>query len=254
MQFEKLISYYRFAFIYLIADFKPKKIGILWQPLSSILFIFSVGLVFANIQKSDPFGHLIYVAIGYTAWTYIASVITSGSNLYTINKSKILTGAYTSEDCLVIMHARMTIQFFINHLSIITTLSFVFLISEKSEISTSLLFLPVTFLILSIVSYNAQSLVSLICLRFPDSQELISSVLRIAFLATPIMWERQYKTDFEVFDLNIFYHFIEIYRFCFSSSPFPSKSFFIVVLFSAVLIVIGSVSRRLYLPVVSRSL
>ena len=252
--FKNFRHLFWFANVNLLADYRNKRLGILWHPLSSILFIFTVGFVFSNIQNTDTFNHLAYVASGYTAWIFVASVITSGSKLYKIDKSKILTGAHTPRECILLALARNVIQFFINHISLIIIFIVIIVFTKETEICGNLIFLPVTLFIFFIVAYNSIIIASLICLKYPDCEELVSSSLRISFLTTPIMWERPYKNSLEFYDINPFYHFIEIYRFCFSSSSFPIKSFFITLIFTAVLGLIGFVTNRSYLNSVSRSL
>ena len=251
---KKFLQFYWFAYINLKADHKNQKIGLLWHPLSSILFIFAVGYVFANIQDREPTTHLAYVASGYTAWLFIASVVTMGSNLYKLNKSKILTGAHTAFGAVVIAQARTSILFVINHVALAATLSIIFITTAKTDISLNVIAMPIVYLLFLIASLNTIIITSVICVRFPDAQELISSGLRIIFLTTPIMWEKPYKKTFEIYDLNIFYHFVTIFRFCFSSEPFPIKSFLIASMFTTVLVFIGFVTHRISSPLISRSL
>ena len=251
---RNLFRLYSFAWFNLMADYRSKLIGILWQPLSSLFFVLAVGFVFANIQNRDPLEHLGYVATGYTAWLFIASVVTSSSTLYKANKSKILTGANSIGETIVLAQARASILFALNHLSLITAFFIIFVISGETKIGANIMAFPLVIFIYGITSFGVLNIIPLICIRYPDIEELISSCLRIIFFATPIMWKRPYNHSFELYDFNIFHHYVTIYRFCFLSESFPVKSFVITSIFTTFLFLIGLLVNRKYAPLISKSI
>jgi ABC-type polysaccharide/polyol phosphate export permease len=69
---------------------------------------------------------------------------------------------------------------------------------------------------LAVFMLNAVSvglLASIVCARFRDVPQIVSSLLQITFFVTPIIWQPELLKDRHfLIDSNPFYHFVEIIR------------------------------------------
>ena len=187
-------------------------LGPFWTTLSLTIFLVFTSILFSRLWKIEIKSYLPYFSAGFIGWTFIASMITEGSNMFVISEGlvKQMTIPYSNfawhvvaRNFLVLLH-HMVVYAFI-----------VCLFAVPLSIDTFVLIIPALILI-CLTGVWVSLLTGLLCARFRDIQQVINSVLQIALLATPILWPVSQLVEnpramFFV-DFNILYHYINIFR------------------------------------------
>lgn len=184
-------------------------IGSFWTTLSLSIFIFTLGIVWAQLWKQDPKVYLPFLTAGMLAWWLVSTIITEGCSVFISAEAliKSMPFSYTVLACAVVW--RNLIVFF-HHLAIFVG---VMVYAGVPVTLNTMLILPG----LCLVSFNGiwvAILLGLMCSRFRDIQQIVASVLQISMFVTPIFWEpKQLGDRFARFvDFNPLYHYVDIVR------------------------------------------
>ena len=184
-------------------------IGPFWTTLSLSIFIFTLGLLWAQLWKQDPKSYLPFLTAGMLAWGLVSIIITEGGSVFIAAEGliKSLPFSYTILTCAVVW--RNLIVFF-HHLVIYLG---VMLYAGVAVTSSSFLVLP-GLLLVAINGIWVCTLLGMMCSRFRDIQQIIASVLQISMFVTPIFWTpKQLGERFALYvDVNPLYHYVDIVR------------------------------------------
>jgi len=184
-------------------------IGPFWTTLSLGIFIFALGIVWAQLWNQDPKTYLPFLASGMLAWVLVASMISEGCVVFTSSENliKSLRVNYTTLTCAVIW--RNLIVLLHNFVIFIAVMIYAGL-----PVTWSYLLIVPGILLIAINGIWIITLVGLLSSRFRDVQQVITSILQVAMFVTPIFWSpQQLGARLGNFvDFNVLYHFVDILR------------------------------------------
>jgi homopolymeric O-antigen transport system permease protein len=201
-------------------------IGPFWTTLSLGTFIFTLGILWAQLWKQDPKTYLPFLTSGMLAWALVATLIIEGCHVFTsgqdIIKSlrfnyTVLTWSVVWRNLIVLLHN-------------LIIFAAVMIYADVPLTSNSLLIFP-GLLLIAINGIWVITLLGLLCARFRDGQQFTASILQVAMFVTPIFWApEQLGARFSlIVDYNILFHFVDIIR-----SPLlgraPSAQTYVMVL------------------------
>lgn len=184
-------------------------IGPFWTTLSLGIFIFVLGIVWARLWHQDPKTYLPFLCAGMLAWTMVAGTINEGCVVFVAGEGLIkqLRFPYSLLCCAV---AWRNLIVFLHNIAIFAAVA---IYAGVPITAASLLLVPG----LAMVWFNAvwvTTLLGLLCVRFRDIQQVISSILQISMFITPIFFTpEQLGPRFVKFvDYNFLYHYVDIVR------------------------------------------
>lgn len=203
----------RLANYELRAQYNGTMLGFLWNFINPALqifvywFVFAIGLNSASPQGDYPY--IIWMIVGIIPWFYISSALTT-STMSIYNFSGILKRMYIP---LAIVPIKTVISGVIGH---IWAMIIVFLVILLSGYSVSA-YTPLTlyFLFCSVAILTGYALLtSAITVVFKDFSKFITSVIRLLFYITPVVWvqDRLPENLRFVLKLNPFAYIIDGYR------------------------------------------
>ena len=191
--------------------YRRTALGPLWLLVGPSLFIALLGYLYAEIGAASPEVFIPHLTIGLITWTLVSSFLTGSATIFQRNRPQLLHGGQSLDD-IVMIEAMTTLLTFLHQLPIIVV---VFLIY-----SVPVTFFGLTSLIgLALLIANGIWLThffGILGARYRDLAEVVQAIMRIAFLATPIIWIPSQGArggamgGFLVF--NPFYHFLELVR------------------------------------------
>ncbi len=186
-------------------------LGPAWLLVGPALFIGVLGGLFSEVG-GIPVGIFIpHLAIGLIVWTLISGFFTSSSTVFQRNRPQILQGGLRFAD-LVLIDVSTTVLHFLHQLIIIVAVFVIFGLSVGLYALISL----IGFVLLIANGVWLTIVFGIIGARYRDLAEIVQAVIRIAFLATPIIWMQSeggrggIMGPFLTF--NPFYHFLELVR------------------------------------------
>lgn len=201
------VTYLLFALQY-----RKTIVGPVWVLLGPLLFIVVLGLLFSEVSGIDRAVFVPHLAVGFIVWTLISGFVTGSTDVFQRSRAQIMQGGMTLIDIAIVDVLRTLLQF-LHQLLILVGVFIVFdlpltLYSLVSVFGLALLILNGLWLTMFF---------GILGVRYRDLTEVVGAVMRIAFLATPIIWmpfaeegRAGVLTAFLTF--NPFYHFLETIR------------------------------------------
>jgi ABC-type polysaccharide/polyol phosphate export permease len=191
--------------------YRRTKIGPFWTSITLAIYVLTVGTVGAAIWHQNIYDYLPFLVSGMIVWTLVSSIILESCSLFVAGQSlfrnirfdySILSYALVWRNFLVLLH-NFVVYFLV-----------VLLLKPSLLSITALLAIPGLALVL-LNGVWVSLLFGIICLRFRDVPPLVSSVMQIAMLITPLFWPADTLTGIKRFlfvELNPLYHVVDVVR------------------------------------------
>lgn len=190
--------------------YRRSALGPFWLTISMGVIIATIGVVFGQIFKSPMNEYLPFISIGLIIWTLISSVMTEGCVGFISTESIIKQLPIP----LFVHILRMVWRNILILLHNIVIFPLVLLAVGKPIGLDALLSLPGFFVLVLNLSWISL-LLAILCARYRDLPQIITSLLQVIFYLTPIMWLPRLlpqRAGLYLLDLNPFYHLIEVCR------------------------------------------
>jgi len=216
------------AWFQFLIRYRRTMLGPLWILVGPALFIAVLGLLFSRIGGNDPAVLIPSLAVGLVVWTLISDFITGSTTVFQRGRAQILQGGMNLSD-IVMVDVFSTVLTFLHQIVLIVVVFVIFGIGLSFYSLLSLVGLA--FLITNGIWLSV--FFGIIGTRYRDLAEVVQAVMRIAFLATPIIWmpgtggRGGVMGAFLVF--NPFYHFLELVRAPLLGTPIAPLSWIVVI-------------------------
>ncbi|EKF17391.1 ABC transporter permease [Nitratireductor pacificus] len=179
-----VVRLFHISYLEAKSDHKGTYLGILWVPLSSLIFTSMLALIFRHSETVPLADFFLYVLAGYVFWGFIASSITGSTDViqgrleFAVHNNLSMAGLFGK-----LLVDRLFI-YFIN----LAPLVLLILILRPAYLGLSLaLFAP--FMIVSIItSLGTAYLVNMVTIFFPDFKMTFTVGTRFMFFASPVFW------------------------------------------------------------------
>jgi ABC-2 type transport system permease protein/lipopolysaccharide transport system permease protein len=190
--------------------YRRTTLGPLWITLGLGASVFSVGLLYGVLFGNELSQYLPYFAAGIVVWTFLASCITEGCMVFVGSAAMIKA---IPVPLVLHVYRMLTRQLIVlaHNLALIVLLWAIY--------RWKLNWTPVLFLaglaIDTTCAFGWILTLGIIAARFRDVQLIISTLLQLLFLLTPIMWQpeslRGAGLSF-IADANPLYYLVEVFR------------------------------------------
>lgn len=216
------LSLFRFLLRY-----RQTALGPVWLLIGPALFIALLGGLYAQIGATSTGDFVPFLTVGLIAWNLISGFTTGSTTVFQRDRASLLQGGI-SLNRVAMIDVHTNILMFLHQMVIIIV---VFLIYQVPVDLYSLVSL-VGFVIVVVNGIWLTMFLGIIGARFRDLGEIVQAVMRIAFLATPIIWmpgdagRGGVMGHFLLF--NPFYHFLEIIRAPLLGDPIATTTWVVV--------------------------
>ncbi len=185
-------------------------LGPFWTTLSLAIYIGSLSVLFTYLWKTDLKNFLPYFSAGYICWMFISALIMDGcSNLIAAEALlKQISLPYSMFSWFIVARNFLIL---LHH----TVVYALVMITMQVPINMSIFLLIPALLIWTIMGFWIALAMGMVCARFRDLQQVVTSFLQVAMFMTPIFWSPSQLSGIRatVFvNVNPLYHFIEILR------------------------------------------
>ena len=184
-------------------------IGPFWTTLSLGIFILAMGIVWAHLWKQDPKAYLPFLCSGFLLWVLVSTTLIEGCAVFFSAEGLIkqLRFPYMT---LVFSVVWRNLIVFLHNLVIFLLVS---LYAGSKFTLATLLVVPGLLLVIA-NSLWMVLLLGLVCTRFRDVQQVMTSILQLSMFVTPIFWTvDQLGQRFMAFiDYNFLFHLVDIVR------------------------------------------
>jgi ABC-type polysaccharide/polyol phosphate export permease len=190
--------------------YRRTTLGPFWITSGLGATVFSVGILYGILFGNDLSRYLPYFAAGLVVWVFIGTTLGDGCAVY-ISAAAIIRAVPVAPAVHVCRLLTRQFIMFMHNLSIILLLWLLF----PWPLGGAFLLIVPGLVLNIIVLLGAVSTLGIIAARFRDIQLIISTLLQLVFLLTPIMWEAKELSNASisyVAGMNPFFHLIEIVR------------------------------------------
>jgi homopolymeric O-antigen transport system permease protein len=188
--------------------YRRSMLGPFWLTISTGAMIAGMGPLYGRLFGLDLSTYFPYLAISFIAWFFLAGLINDACSAFISAEGfvKQLKLPLTIHTMRVVW--RNLIIFGHNVVIVLVVLLF-----WPPALSWHLLLVPVGVLLTAVNGVWIGIFLGVLCARFRDIPQIVSSLVQIAFFLTPVMWKphmlgrNQWAAEW-----NPFYHFLEIIR------------------------------------------
>ena len=190
--------------------YRRTTLGPLWITLGLSATVFSVGILYGMLFGNELSEYLPYFTAGLIAWTFLASTINDGCAAFLGSAALIRA---IPVPLVVHIYRLLARQLFIlaHNFLLIIALWLIF----RWPLDVNFILVIPGLVINVIVAFGLVLFFGIVAARFRDVQLIVSMLLQLVFLMTPIMWQTKSikgAATLYVADFNPFYHLIEIIR------------------------------------------
>ena len=182
-----LSKYRKFCFLYASTDIKNQyrrsTLGPWWITISMIVFVAILSVVYSRLMNENLGHYVTYIGCGYATWYLISTSITMGSSVFNQERDYI-TQINIPVSVYVLKLIIKNLIIFAHNFIVCVILILIF---DPINLNT-LLFFPGILLLLANL-YWLVLLIAIIGARYRDIPPIISSLIQVLFLASPIAWK-----------------------------------------------------------------
>lgn len=213
---DVLSGFSRYSLVFMLGwqdvlqRYRRSALGPFWLTISMGVMIGSIGFVFGQIFNAPMKEFLPFLAVGLILWSFISTVITDGCTGF-ISAEQIIKQVPMPlfVHILRIIWRNMLILFHNMIIFPITLLIF----GRSLEFSSVVAIFGLLLLVINLAWVSLT--LGVLCARYRDLPQMISSALQVLFYLTPIIWMPSLLPDragMYLLDLNPIYHLLAIVR------------------------------------------
>jgi len=188
--------------------YRRSLLGPFWLTLSMGIMIATLGRIYGGILHLPADKYLPFLATGLIIWSLISSLVSEGCQTF-IESDWLIRQVDLPLTIFPIRMVWRNLIVFCHHVVIYFLLLIYLHIPVRWTVLTSVV--GVAALLMN--GLWCGTLLGMLSARFRDMPQIVTSLLQVAFFATPIIWSTEALTgDAFLWTLNPFYHLIEIVR------------------------------------------
>lgn len=190
--------------------YRRSTLGPFWITISTGVMIACIGLIFGKLFKSPMNDFFPFLACGLIIWSFVSQSISESTNVFVVSEPVI-----KQLPLPLSLHVfRMVLRNFFIFLHNLIIIPIVLLLVHRT-INWNIFFIIPGVILLLINLVWISLLLGIICARFRDMSQIVSSILQVFFYVTPIIWLPSLlpaRSGVMLIDPNPFYHLIELIR------------------------------------------
>lgn len=188
--------------------YRRSTIGPFWITISTGVMLSAMGPLYGKLFNQPIGPYFQFVTVSFVVWILISTFINESCATFIGAESIIKEIKMPFTTHLLRALTKNLMMFGHNFLFVLVVLYFF----PPERIDAMLLALAGLFLVLANLFWIGLIL-AIVCTRFRDVTQIISSLVQIAFFMTPIMWKTDMLGDKRyVADWNFLYHLVEVIR------------------------------------------
>jgi ABC-2 type transport system permease protein len=193
----------------IVKRYRRSVLGPFWITFSIGIFIVALSLLYGPMLGRNIGDYIPYLTVGLVGWRLISDTVSESCNIFvsngaTIRQLKIPLSIYVFEmiwrNVLILIH----------NLLLYVVVVVMFWIEPTWA---TLLFIPGLAFVCLCALWTGL-LLGTVCARFRDVPPIVSTIMPMMFLVTPVLWKADHISEIQwwLVTLNPFYYFLELIR------------------------------------------
>ncbi len=222
------------AYLRMRQQYKGTRLGLIWEPLSTLLFAFVLSFVWpAVLGINKPFvDYFLHILIGFSMWRLMSSGVVEVIKLIMSNSSLSVPMSAVILEQITFIAIK-----FVLHIPAILVVA-----AMAGKFSVLAIFaMLIAFVLIIITSLGVGYLGGTICLIWPDVKEMIQMVMRFGIWITPVIWVpgERFQDLKIILYVNPFYWYLELGRATFFQSGIQLQTLAVTLLITTVVFMLG---------------
>jgi len=163
--------------------YRRSRLGQFWLTLSVAITIFGLGSVYALLFHNPLQEYIPYVAVCFVIWGFISSTIMESCATFMDNEA-IIKFTYVPRSTFVFRLIYRNIIVFLHNLLIVPIVFLLFHV----KITWSILWFVPGALLVTLNCFCVAVVLAIVCARYRDLPQIVSSVMQVVFFVTPVMF------------------------------------------------------------------
>lgn len=188
--------------------YRGSMLGPFWLSISMGIMVLALGFVYGSLFKMQLQDYMPYLVSGLMVWQYISVMMTEACTCFSQSEHfiKKIRQPYS---VYIYRAVSRNLIIFAHNFVIYFIVAFLYNLWPGANF---LLLIPGLLLVI-LNSVWLCLFLGLLCARFRDITQMVSSLVQITFLVTPIIWRADLlQTRGYLVGFNPFYYFVEIIR------------------------------------------
>ncbi len=200
----------KLAVLELKSRFQGAFIGTFWIVLTLMIKVGMLSLIYSMVLEKDIKDYVLFLALGLLTWNFISAVIVTSGNIFRkaanfLQQMDLPHSIFVYQNIYREIVSLLMYQLF--------AIPLVIIIKGWDFVGLIWLWSFLGYLIIILNAFFVSMWLGWLSVRFRDVQSLLTSLVMIIFLVTPILWPppEQFAGSL-YFQLNPFYHLLELIR------------------------------------------
>lgn len=189
--------------------YRRSQLGPLWITISMAVQIYSIGFLYGKLFGINLNNYYPYLAGGLLTWSLISTMINE-STVGFVNSENYLRQMKIPYTVFTLRVLSRNIMIFLHNILVIVPIIFIFHLS----INVNFLAIIPGLAIILLNGFGFGLLLSMLGARYRDINQVIQSIVQVAFFVTPIMWlPTRLPPNYQfIIDYNPFAQFLNVVR------------------------------------------
>lgn len=233
------------AWLDIVVTYRRSRLGVIWLLMPTAIYTYGVGALFAGLWHTTIPQFAPHVALGWSMYMVLNSVINESTQVLYRARSFIMDGRMRLTDFVLRSMAKALFHFGMSIPIIVLTLVFYPDLHPEGFLLSAGAFV---FILLN--TFFCGVIFSIVGARFPDIHEVVRNIFSVLGLVTPIIWFASMAPLTSVRGLvarfNPLFHFIETFRAPILGQPLSIYSWYIVGAMTVVSFALAAFLYRRY--------
>ncbi len=191
----------------LAMQYRRSVLGPNWITLNMLILIAALGVLYSTLFRTDIRTYLPYLASGLLAWNLITAIVNEGTGVFVANGAAI-KNTNMPLPLYVLKHMCRQMLVFLHHVVVMIPIYVLF----PEYFSVRLLLILPALVVYCAAGLGVATLVGMLCSRFRDIPNIVTSFMQVCFFVTPIFWPASAVNRPLVVQGNVFYHYVQLLR------------------------------------------
>jgi ABC-type polysaccharide/polyol phosphate export permease len=205
--------------------YRRSVLGPFWLTISTAIMVSALGVLYAELLGQNIENFIPHVGAGLIVWTLLSTLILESATIF-VNSEGIIKQIKMPLTVHVCRMVWRNIMIFAHNVVILLCLLYFI----PSLIIMDLLTIPLGVFLIALNGVWIGLVVGIICTRYRDVTQILTSLVLIMFYVTPIFWKPELLVERGwIAQYNPAYHFIELIRSPLLGHGVPGNSWLIAL-------------------------
>ncbi|MGJ8663561.1 MAG: ABC transporter permease [Marinicella sp.] len=217
----------KLAVLELKSRYQGAFIGAFWIVLALMIKVGMLSLVYSMVLNKDIKEYVMFLALGVLTWNFISAIIITSGTVFRkaanfLQQMDLPHSVFVYQNVYRELVSLLMYQMF--------AIPLVIIIKGFGFVGWVWMWAVLGYVIIALNAFFVSMWMGWLSVRYRDVQSVLASIVMVVFLITPVLWPPPFEfADSLYFQLNPFYHLLELIRAPILHAQVPVLSLYVSV-------------------------